>query len=176
MILQKQNNILRMIASANNTRKKLLSLKELEFDEISYIKSFLFDFSKIQDTIGNKFFKEVLLLSGDISNPNISIVEVLNKLVSIGVLNEKDIEIWNTLRYKRNFIAHEYEDNFEIIIDFSQSFDELILIFDKVSDFLYKILDIPKEIKILDEKIKNASSYKEMLKLIDKRIEFDKKT
>lgn len=79
----------------------------LSKDEVQDIDQYLYRFSKLQDTLGQKIFKLVL----DIYEPTpevIPFIDMLNKLEKLNFLdNTKE---WIHLRDVRNKIAHQYDD------------------------------------------------------------------
>ena len=81
--------------------------KILTKDEVQDIDQYLYRFSKLQDTLGQKIFRLVL----NIYEPNcdnITFLDLLNKLEKLDFLeNTKE---WLNLRDKRNQIAHQYDD------------------------------------------------------------------
>ncbi len=83
-------------------------------DEIEHIDQFLFRFAKLQDVIGQRLFKTLLiyLQEGDVGSW--PFIDVLNRLEKIGVLEDK--AIWLELRQIRNHIAHQYEENIDDIV------------------------------------------------------------
>jgi hypothetical protein len=87
------------------TKDKYLNLTE---DEIEHIDQFLFRFSKLQDAMGQKLFRYILLyLQEDIENkPFIDILNLMEKINLIDSAFE-----WKLLRDDRNELAHNYEDN-----------------------------------------------------------------
>jgi len=80
---------------------------KLTDSEIETLDQFLFRFSKLQDAMGQKLFKNMLLFLGeDISNrPFIDILNIMEKLKLIDSVND-----WRELREDRNELAHNYED------------------------------------------------------------------
>lgn len=70
------------------------------------VNSFLFNYSKIQDKIGAKLFREVLYAQKEIESKNMLMRDVLNLLEKIGVLNSANE--WERVREIRNALAHEY--------------------------------------------------------------------
>ena len=80
---------------------------KLTDDEVEHVDQFLFRFAKLQDTMGQKLFKTVLLfLREDIEGkPFIDILNLMEKLNLI-----KSADIWKDLRSNRNELAHNYED------------------------------------------------------------------
>ena len=84
--------------------QKYLNLSD---DEVGYIDQFLFRFAKLQDAMGQKLFRTILLyLKEDIEGkPFIDILNLLEKLSLIHSANT-----WKELRDDRNELAHNYED------------------------------------------------------------------
>ena len=78
----------------------------LSDDEVEHIDQFLFRFSKLQDAIGQKLFKVLLLLSEEDIDA-LTFIDILNKLEKIGILNANE---WRELRRDRNDLAHNYDD------------------------------------------------------------------
>ncbi|NPA60460.1 MAG: hypothetical protein GXO30_08415 [Epsilonproteobacteria bacterium] len=79
----------------------------LSDDKVANIDQFLFRFAKLQDVVGQKLFKTVLLfLKEDIEGkPFIDILNLMEKLYLL-----EDANIWKQLRDDRNELAHNYED------------------------------------------------------------------
>jgi len=99
--------------------EKYFPLTEYIFSQISPIELALFDqliyrFSKLQDSMGSRLFKQLLeLLEEDISSlPFLDILYKMEKLNMIG--SAKD---WITLRQTRNTVSHEYPFYKEIQIE-----------------------------------------------------------
>ncbi len=81
--------------------------KSLNKDEVQAIDQYLYRFSKLQDTLGQKIFKVIL----NIYEPDqeaLPFLDVLNKLEKLDFLEDK--KEWLNLREKRNKIAHQYDD------------------------------------------------------------------
>jgi len=90
--------------------KKHFPLTEITLSHLSQIELALFDqliyrFSKLQDSMGSRLFKQILeALEEDISG--LPFIDILNKLEKLNLLhNAKD---WIALRQTRNTISHEY--------------------------------------------------------------------
>jgi len=80
----------------------------LNDEEVAFIDQFIYRFSKLQDTIGTKLFKSVLLFLGeDITNK--SFIDIFNRLEQLEIIN--DYDLWLELRELRNELAHDYEDD-----------------------------------------------------------------
>ncbi|MCK5720187.1 MAG: hypothetical protein KAH84_09610 [Thiomargarita sp.] len=85
---------------------------DLDEDEVEHIDQFLFRFLKLQDAIGQKLFKTILLvLKEEIENK--PFIDILNRLDKLELIY--DINTWLELRNIRNSLAHEYEDDSEEI-------------------------------------------------------------
>ncbi|GJQ51010.1 MAG: hypothetical protein HKUEN01_33960 [Candidatus Kuenenia stuttgartiensis] len=79
-------------------------------DEIEHIDQMVYRFSKLQDSIGERLFKSVLMfLEEDIKNK--PFLDVLNRLEQLAILPSKDE--WLRLRKLRNELSHEYSNEDE---------------------------------------------------------------
>ncbi len=99
----------RMMFAWENIEKHF-PLTEISLNKISPIELALFDqliyrFSKLQDSMGSRLFKQILeALEEDIDG--LPFIDILYKLEKLKLLdNAKD---WITLRQIRNTISHEY--------------------------------------------------------------------
>ena len=133
------------IQRLNSASTKMLDIMPLDSknyinltdDEVGYIDQFLFRFAKLQDAIGQKLFKTVLLyLNEDIEGkPFIDILNLMEKLHLLESAN-----IWKQLRDDRNELAHNYEDEpeqmSETINNLYNKKDLLIEIYNKIK--MYK--------------------------------------
>jgi len=105
----------RHILRINSATKKMSSYMplnkdkfiDLNDDEVEHIDQFLFRFAKLQDSVGQKLFKTILLyLNEEIEGkPFIDILNLMEKLHLLDSANE-----WRELRDDRNELAHNYED------------------------------------------------------------------
>lgn len=81
--------------------------KILSKDEVQDIDQYLYRFSKLQDTLGQKIFKLILDMY-EPRNEALPFLDILNHLEKLDFLdNTKE---WMNLREKRNNIAHQYDD------------------------------------------------------------------
>jgi hypothetical protein len=133
-------HIKRIIESYNNVDKILPisanSYIALSDDEIKNIDQYLFRFSKLQDTIGEKFFR-IIIKDFSEDTTRLTFLDILNKLERIGILNNKDE--WKTLREYRNDISHQYDDEPKEMAEainniFSQK-DIIIGIYQKIKEY-----------------------------------------
>jgi len=72
----------------------------------------IYRFSKLQDCMGAKLFKSLLLYQGE--NVNKPFLDILNQLEKMDII---DVDEWFEIRDLRNEIAHDYEDNDESAIN-----------------------------------------------------------
>ncbi len=76
-----------------------------DYQNTRIINSFLFNYSKLQDKIGAKLFKQLLYELKEIDNTSIPMIDVLNILEKLEILEKTQ---WDNLRDIRNLLAHEY--------------------------------------------------------------------
>ncbi len=84
--------------------------QSLTKDKVQAIDQYLFRFSKLQDTIGDKIFKLIIRIY-DENSDSLPFIDKLNKLEKIGFLYSA--KEWINLRKIRNEIAHKYDDEAE---------------------------------------------------------------
>jgi hypothetical protein len=87
--------------------------EELDDMQTAWCDQFLFRFSKLQDTMGDKIFALVLEMSGE-DIKRMTFIDRLHRLEELGVLEK---ERWMVLRQERNEIAHEYRFNIEEVTE-----------------------------------------------------------
>ena len=109
-----------------------------EYDSLSQLERFalnalIFRFSKLQDLIGAKVFRNYLDYSGFDVN-EITYYDILREIEKEGII---DIDTWNELRELRNKIAHEYPEDIDETV-------ESINLFIQRSDIL---LDVVKKLE-----------------------------
>ena len=83
---------------------------KLDAMEIKNIDQFLFRFSKMQDTIGEKLFR--LIVKDFVEDTSeMTFIDILNRLEKIGIIDSA--QEWKSLRKARNDISHQYDDEAE---------------------------------------------------------------
>ena len=102
------------IKSAKNKMSSFIPLTKEKYpklteDEIEHIDQLLFRFSKMQDTLGDKIFCNLLLYLDENNAKSIPFIDVLNRLEKLTILEDKSQ--WLELRKIRNQLAHEYGDD-----------------------------------------------------------------
>ena len=88
---------------------KNLEIKDSIFEDIEkrrIISSFLFNFLKIQDMLGAKFFKELLYELKEIEERHLPMLDILYSLERLEIID--NLDEWDEIREVRNFITHEY--------------------------------------------------------------------
>lgn len=79
----------------------------LSDDEVEHIDQFLFRFAKLQDSVGDKLFKTLLLyLEEKIENK--PFLDILNRLEKLEII--ENASTWIILRNIRNELSHNYDD------------------------------------------------------------------
>lgn len=101
--------------------------------DLAFSDQIIYRFSKLQDSIGAKLFKSLLLYQGE--NIDKPFLDILNSLEKIDVV---DVEEWFEIRDLRNEIAHDYEDN--IAIDFLNTIYELKNELEKILDTIKRMV------------------------------------
>jgi predicted nucleotidyltransferase len=81
--------------------------KNLNKDEVQDIDQYIFRFSKLQDTMGDKIFK-MILTQYEGHETHIPFMDLLNKLEKFGCISSA--KEWSYLRKLRNEISHQYDD------------------------------------------------------------------
>ena len=84
-----------------------LSVDSLSDEDTAWLDQFLYRFSKLQDTVGERLFVDGLLLLGEDFRDK-PFIDALNRLEFISMI--PSCSWWMGLRECRNQIAHEYPD------------------------------------------------------------------
>lgn len=126
----------KMKANIPLNKDKYLNLTD---DEVEYIDQFLYRFSKLQDSIGEKLFKTILLyLEERVENK--PFIDILNRLEKLELLESANI--WKELRDNRNELAHNYDDEpeetSEVINNIYYKKDTLIKIYQNIKHYYDK--------------------------------------
>lgn len=108
-------------------------LSNLTDDEIAILDQLIYRFTKLQDAIGNKLFKCVLILL-DEEIINKSQIDIFNRLEQLEIVN--DYDKWKSLRDLRNELAYEY-DEYDI-----ETVEKLNLLFTKIPELESYLNDI----------------------------------
>ncbi len=109
------NNKYKFPIDKNQYKNMISNIQDLAFSD-----QIIYRFSKLQDTIGAKLFKGLLLYQGE--NIDKPFLDILNQLEKIDIV---DVEEWFELRDLRNEIAHDYENNDYLAIDILNNIFEL---------------------------------------------------
>jgi len=107
----------------------LLILESLE--SLAYSDQIIYRFSKLQDCMGAKLFKSILLYQGE--NVDKPFLDILNQLEKMDIIQVDD---WFEIRDLRNEIAHDYEENDNVAIEILNTIyemkDDLKIVLDNV--------------------------------------------
>lgn len=77
-------------------------------DQISHLDQYLYRFSKLQDAMGRRLFRNLLTFLGE-DIETLPFIDILNLMEKLQLLQNK--EQWLYLRELRNEIAHEYGED-----------------------------------------------------------------
>jgi len=115
----------------------------LDKNQVQALDQFLFRFSKLQDAVGRKLFKQLLILKEDDSLliENMPFIDILNRLERLNIL---EVKTWGRLRDIRNELAHNYDDEpkemAEVINQIYQERDSLIDIYNNAKKYYKKLI------------------------------------
>lgn len=103
---------------------------DLTREQIRCLDQFIFRFSKLQDTMGAKLFRQVLAyLEEDVTT--LPMIDILRLMERYGFIDQADE--WATIRELRNEIAHDYplleNDAVAAINELIRQFDTLKVIY-----------------------------------------------
>jgi uncharacterized protein with HEPN domain len=110
-------------------------------EHLAYSDQSIYRFSKLQDCMGAKLFKSVLLYEGE--NTNKPFLDILNQLETIDIIN---VDEWFEIRDLRNEIAHNYEDNDEKAINILNTIYKIRNDLKETLDSISKLINKHKEI------------------------------
>ncbi len=103
-------------------------------EDIAFSDQIIYRFSKLQDCMGAKLFKSILLYQGE--NVNKPFLDILNQLEAIDIIH---VDEWFEIRDLRNEIAHDYEDHDETAINILNAIYTLTA---KLRNILHHIQDL----------------------------------
>ena len=106
---------------------------KLTKDEVQDIDQFLFRFSKLQDTMGDKIFR-LILQKYEGSSTNVPFLDMLNKLERLGCITSA--KEWVHLRKLRNEVSHQYDDEPE---EMSQAINALLFQKEIIKEIYHKL-------------------------------------
>jgi len=102
---------------------------------MAYSDQIIYRFAKLQDVMGVKLFKSVLVYQGE--NVNKPFLDLLNQLELIEIV---DVNEWFEIRDLRNEIAHDYEDNDALSIDILNAIYKLKIELEHILDAIKNMI------------------------------------
>jgi len=143
IIRECDKHVLRINGSTGQM-KSFMPLNSVDYENLSalqiqIIDQFLFRFSKLQDSIGERLFKAILTIL-DENIDNMPFIDILNRLEKIGIL--ESVEEWRVLRNIRNELSHTYDDSEEVVLSINKIFskkDDLLSIYKNIKDYYKNI-------------------------------------
>ncbi len=114
-ILGECDKHLTRIQSAGKKMKSIMPMDSNRFEnlsetEVQIIDQFIFRFMKLQDSMGEKLFRALLIFL-DENIEQKPFIDILNRLEKLEIID--DVESWKRLRDIRNELSHQYEDDSE---------------------------------------------------------------
>ena len=122
------------------------SYTNLNEEQVKVLDQFLFRFSKLQDAMGQKLFKMILLYLGEEieGKPFIDLLNLMEKLRLL-----ENAGIWRELREDRNELAHNYEDKpEEMSLTINKLFEKRLVlqnIYLHIKDFYTRKMNVSKK-------------------------------
>ena len=100
----------KLLMSSYNRVANLMPLKgnvltSLNEDDLDKLDAFRVRYCDLQDSLGNKTFRSILMLEEEIPGSNL---DMLNKMEKRGII--KTFEAWKLLRYVRNLFSYDYPE------------------------------------------------------------------
>ena len=139
IIRECDKHILRIKDSSEQMQNFMLldseSYQHLSKLQVQIIDQFLFRFAKLQDSIGEKLFKAILIfLDEDVDNK--PFIDILNRMEKLEILG--NVEEWRELKDIRNELSHAYDEPDEMVLSINKIFskkDNLILTYKNIKDY-----------------------------------------
>jgi len=107
-----------------------------DIQALAFSDQIIYRFSKLQDCMGAKLFKSLLLYQGE--NVDKPFLDILNQLEKMDII---DVDEWFEIRDLRNEISHDYEENEQTAISI------LNMIYRLKPDLENILLEIEKQTK-----------------------------
>jgi len=155
MLLYECNQHKKMINNAYQHLERFLPLNKEKYvgfslEQIGFIDQFMFRFSKLQDTMGEKLFSTMLFLLGEDFSKK-PFIDMLNRLERLELLDKQE---WMNLRIIRNNVAHEYSYNVNELVDSLNDIflikDKLLSIYDTIYNYCKEKFDFVKNSTVLE--------------------------
>ncbi len=86
-----------------------------DYNNQRIVNSFLFNYIKIQDSIGARLFRQLLYQLREIDQMELSMIDILNHLERLAIID--NLASWDRLRTIRNTITQDYPDDLEECIE-----------------------------------------------------------
>ncbi len=137
----------KLLMSSYNRVANLMPLKgdvliSLNEDDLDKLDAFRVRYCDLQDSLGNKTFRSILMLEEELPGSNL---DMLNKMEKRGII--KTFEAWKLLRYVRNLFSHDYPETDEqkaetLNIAYSNTLS-LLKVVDNVIKYMEDKLNLP---------------------------------
>lgn len=133
-------------ASEELSKKYQIPLDEKSYDlivnniqDLAFSDQIIYRYSKLQDTMGAKLFKSLLLYQ--VENVDKPFLDILNQLEKMDIV---DVDEWFEIRDLRNEISHDYDNSNSVVINILNMILELKDKLKKILNSIDKIMSVKK--------------------------------
>jgi len=106
-----------------------------DIQDLTFSDQIIYRFAKLQDSIGAKLFKSLLLYQGE--NVDKPFLNILNQLEKMDIV---DVDEWFEIRNLRNEISHDYDNSNDVAINILNMIFELKNELKKILNSIDKIV------------------------------------
>lgn len=162
--LEECNKHIKRMLYAYRKMAKFIPLDAIKYDhlteeQVENVDQFIFRFSKLQDAMGERLFRGVLIfLAEEVKNK--SFLDLLNRLEQLEIIKSK--EEWLFLRTLRNELSHEYlhenevnalninivyentEKLYDIFMQIKRYIDDNLFTLNTIDDFVLETTPFPR--------------------------------
>ncbi|MBM3197758.1 MAG: hypothetical protein FJZ58_00695 [Chlamydiae bacterium] len=137
----------KLLLSSYHRIAHLMPLEGVKFhllnaDDLEKLDAFRVRYCDLQDSLGNKTFRSIVLLEEEIPGSNL---DILNKMEKRKII--KSFEEWKFLRKIRNLFSHDYpetdEDKAEILYVAYTSTMDLLIVVDNIIQYMQRQFNFP---------------------------------
>ena len=109
----------------------------VSFEEMSFFDQFIFRFTKLQDSIGNKLIRYILESMAE-NTRELSQIDIFSKAEQLNII--PSAEDWLSLRAVRNKLTHEYPSDHKEIIEGLNSLNDninmILIVWQHIEEFI----------------------------------------
>lgn len=117
------------------------TLTSLDIDALDKLDAFRVRFCDLQDALGNKVFRSLLMLEMETIGSNLDVLNQIEKRELISSFGT-----WQDIRHIRNLFIHDYPDTIDfkakILSEAFRKTPELISVLNRVLNYVHQVLKI----------------------------------